>query len=191
LRRMGSIPRANRTETAPAPVRSRPALAAERTRLAAAEPVRAARPNPAARAVAVPAARRETHRAAHGAVAARRAAVPKRAEPVVGQSLRRPVAEGAVLPARRVPAGPALRTKDRTCWWAGSELHSERRRSLRQTPGREHAPTKGRGRPAQHTRLCAPGNRERPKNRVFPLDTLEAAPGELGKSAPVRPPTLN
>ena len=165
-RRTDSVPRVNRIGTAPAPVRS-PLAAAAHNRLAAAGPVvEAAPPNPAEpEAAAARVARTATRPAARDAAAGQR--VPADPSPELEAGRTHPPAGVVGLPAQRAPVGPALRTTDRICWWAGSELHSERRRSLRETPGREDAPTAWWGKPAEHTRLWALWNRERRKTSCF------------------------
>jgi hypothetical protein len=152
-RRMGSGPRAIRTEK----VRLVRGPDLEVQSPLAADPAAAEHPTPAAvEAVAaavpvgrVPAARREMLPAGRDAGALHQVpAVPKRER----AARHTHPAEAADLRGPLAPAGWELRRKGRTCWWAGSELHSERRRSLRETPDRENAPTEWRGEPAQHSR---------------------------------------
>jgi len=138
LLRTGSIPRVNQIEMGRPPGRSQ--APAERTRpdaaaldeaaLDAAALAEEARPNQlAGPAVALLAGRRATRLAGRGAGVAPRVRAAPTQEPPPARRIRC-LAEEPGPPGWQAPAERAPRTTDRTCWWAGSELHSERRRSF-------------------------------------------------------------
>jgi hypothetical protein len=125
--RTDSAPRANRTGRARHLDRI-PVLAV-RSHPAAADPAAAGLPNRAAAGAAGAAAlagRTETLRAADVVGVGRSPAAPN---PLAPRRTRRPVEVPGLL-GQRVPVAPVLRKRDKTCWWAGSGLHSERRRSF-------------------------------------------------------------
>ena len=147
MRRTGSVHRVNRTDMAGRPVRS-PALAVRSRR--AADPAGADSPNPAAAAAVPLAERTATHRAARDAEVGPPAAADPKREPEGHRTHH--LAEAAARRDWRAPVERVLRTRDKICSWAGSELHSEHRRSFERNSRPRACPCPMAGKRAQHSR---------------------------------------